>query len=624
MTDQPWQDPRSRAPQPGQSEGSFRYPAPEAPAGAQPGSSAPAAQAYGSAPAPQQPNRPQQGWGSAPRAAQPPVQQPGYAAQQPGYGRQHEGYAAQQPGLPSQQQPGFPSQQQAYGTQQQAYGTQQPGPGSQHAPQPGYGSAPQGSAPHGGPVQGAPGYGVPGPAPQQSRPGYPQGSGFPGVGTGSHPGTGAQQPAPGGYPEQRAYSQSRLRPSVTQEMRSRSQIHQHSGAQLQASWTQQATSAMRREDPTKGADLARLIIGIVVCAVLGLGFLLILLLGALSFRGVGVIIVLLSLLPLSVIIGMVLWFDRWKPQPKLILGLCVLWGAVASVIIVFITQLTSIYALGAFGIDASGDVVGAVVMAPIFEEGAKGIFLVALVLGARKYFEGPLDGWMYGTLIGAGFAFTENLLYLGSAYDDYQSQGLILTFAMRCVVSPLLHSTFTGMAGIAIGLAARRGSWWLTALMWIPGYIVGAFLHGLWNGVATATDDIDPLASIAITLVFSACVSALWFGSGLYLRHEETKQTRLMLGDYANAGWLTHAEVDMLGTWKGRRAGRRWASQFPGGKTEMKAMIRAAASLSSIRERILGGVGGRTEIARERFELDELTQARSRLMASARMPARRP
>ncbi len=428
-----------------------------------------------------------------------------------------------------------------------------------------------------------------------------------------------QPPRP--YPEQRAYAPARFAAPVTQEMRQRSQVHHYSGGQVQGGWTQQATQAFRRrQDPTAGADLARLIVGIIVACLLGLGLLGILLLAAISMRGVGLVIILLSLLPLSVIILTVIWFDRWKPQPKLILGLCVLWGAVAAVIIVLITQLMSIYALRTVGIDASGDVFGAVVMAPIFEEGAKGIFLVVLVLAARKYFEGPLDGWMYGSLIGAGFAFTENLLYLGGVYAEHQAPGLLLTFAMRCVVSPLLHSTFTGLAGMAIGFAARRGAWWMTILMWIPGYLLGAFLHGLWNGTATLTQNMNVVLSLAVTAVLSFFIAALWFGCGLFLRHDEAKQARVMLGDYANAGWMTHNEVQMLGTWAGRRTGKRWASQFPGGLREMKTMIKAAASLASIRERLLAHVGGRSELDRERYELDALTDARSRLMAAAAQP----
>ena len=579
-------------------------------------------------------------WGQQPQGVHQPSSQPGLnqapAAQQPGFGQSHAAPSqprrsapgqAPQAGYGQQAQGGQQTQggHQAYGNQHAQGGWQQPNPQQQ-------GFAPQAHPQH------SPHHPQPGPAQSQQRfaapqrPQHPhqthqpqQAYAQPGqqpqyAPAGQPPAHQVRQQAWGG-PEQRDYQASRFSPTVTQEMRLRTQVQQHQGQEVQAGWTQQATQGIRvggmpLVDPQAGANTARLIVAIVVCSVLGLGLLAILLIGALSFKGVGSLIVLLSLLPLSFIILMVLWFDRWRPQPKLLLGMCILWGAVAAVVLVFITQTLSVFALGAVGINASGDVVGAVVLAPVFEEGAKGILLIALVFLARKYFDGPLDGWMYGSLIGAGFAFTENILYLSNAFSEGQTPGLLLTFAMRCVVSPLLHSTFTAMIGIAIGLAAKRGQWWLILVMAVPGYLAGAFLHGLWNGTATLTSNLPALMSILVILVLAFLVSALWFGTGLFFRFEETKQTRLMLGDYANAGWLTHAEVDMLGTWSGRRTGKNWARQFPGGLKEMKRMIALAASLAALRSRLLSGHAGQAAIKSERYELTEFTQARSRLMAS--------
>ncbi|HLR46651.1 MAG TPA: PrsW family intramembrane metalloprotease, partial [Deinococcales bacterium] len=140
-------------------------------------------------------------------------------------------------------------------------------------------------------------------------------------------------------------------------------------------------------------------------------------------------------------------------------------------------------------------------MAPLFEETTKTVFLVVVVLAARRFFEGPLDGFMYGSLIGAGFAFTENLLYLNGAYENAQATGLITLFFMRCVMSPLLHSSFSALAGLSIGFAARRGQWWMVALMWIPGLIAGMILHGLWNGMASLP--LSPMGSLLLMLGLS-------------------------------------------------------------------------------------------------------------------------
>ena len=56
----------------------------------------------------------------------------------------------------------------------------------------------------------------------------------------------------------------------------------------------------------------------------------------------------------------------------------------------------------------------AAVVAPITEEGAKGLFILLLLWFRRRVIDGVLDGIVYAGLVGVGFAFTENILYLGA------------------------------------------------------------------------------------------------------------------------------------------------------------------------------------------------------------------
>lgn len=501
-----------------------------------------------------------------------------------------------------------------------------------HPGMPPQGAAPQHRGPQGPLPQGMPPHGCPGgprqpgqygsgpvphgaPHPQAQQPGGPYRPA---------PQHGAQQPA------QRVYAQPRFSPTVTQEMRIRHQVQQRSGAPVDAPWATQAARRLPQEDPTAGANIARIVAASIVGAILLLGMLAILIFGAFSFDGAGLLVIGLSAIPLVLIILMVLWFDRWKPQPKLLLLVCLLWGAVASVIMTLIASWFGLVALSIVGLDASGDVFGAVVMAPVIEEITKGVLLVVIVLAARKHFEGPLDGWVYGSLIGAGFAFTENILYLGSAYVENADAGLWQTFIVRCLMSPLLHSTFVACAGVSIGFAARRGAWWLTAIMWLPGLIAGMVLHAVWNGTATltsalvATGAIHVFVSLGILFVLSALIAISWFVLGLVFRHNESTHTRQSLGDYANAGWLTHSEVDMLGTWKGRRAGKRWAGQYPNARDHMRTMIRLAANLAATRTRVLAGVGGETERKVELYLLEQFTMERSALMGAVNHRSHRP
>ena len=428
---------------------------------------------------------------------------------------------------------------------------------------------------------------------------------------------------------QRTYDEGRFAPSHTQALRIQHRVESHQGAPAQAPWTTQAISVTPSvaQKPSDTGDIVRLVIALALGGLLLLGFAIIFLFMTLSSGLVTFVAMFLSFFPLLLIIGMVLWFDRWKPQPKVAMGLCVLWGGVAAVILTLVFQFPLKYVMAGAGVTDESGAIGAVVMAPIFEEITKGMILVAIALAARRYFEGPLDGWVYGSLVGAGFAFTENILYLSNAYVTGMQMGagggtffLIMTFIVRCLLSPLLHSTFTMCAGVTIGLAARRGQWWAIILMWIPGLLAGMLLHALWNGLATFLRPSSSIMAIILIIVPSLLISSIWFGLAIFLQFNETKQTRANLGDYANAGWLTHAEVEMLGTWKGRRAGKRWARQYPSGMQHMKKMIKTSAELATTRMRIVGGIGGAGEQERERYLLDQFTQERSALMHASGQP----
>lgn len=473
---------------------------------------------------------------------------------------------------------------------------QQPGPGShgpgshvppRQIPQPGMNPAPQG---RGNPHLGAP-MGQP---PMQ---GQPQMYG--------------QPPMPG-----RVYEQARFAPTVTQEMRVRARLQAPQQVVSETPWTGAVRQSQPEEEPGSTANIIRLVIAILAVVGLFIGLLVLALLGGLSFGLRLFALVALSAIPLIGIIAYVLWLDRWKPQPKIILGLCLLWGAVAAVTLTLVFSIVGKVALYLAGVGSLPDAYGAVVEAPVVEETTKTVLLVVIVLAARRHFEGPLDGLVYGALIGAGFAFTENVLYLGGAWE--QSGGDLLgTFILRCLCSPLLHTVFCTCAGVTIGFAARKWKWWATVLMWLPGLLVGMLLHAVWNGTMTGLGQINGIASIIGLIVLSFIFTTCWIVLGILLRRSERLHTQNMLGDYANTGWMTHSEVDMLATWKGRKFGKRWADSFPGGKEEMRTMIRTSGDLSTTRMRLLAGVGGQKERDIESFQLKKFASARDRLLAAS-------
>ena len=92
--------------------------------------------------------------------------------------------------------------------------------------------------------------------------------------------------------------------------------------------------------------------------------------------------------------------------------------------------------------------------APLTEEAAKGLFLLLMMTGRRRNELNSLtDCLVYAGLVGAGFAWLEDILYIGSGETVGDS---LLTAAMRLIMAPFAHSLFTTMFGIGVYFALQQ------------------------------------------------------------------------------------------------------------------------------------------------------------------------
>ncbi|MBI5161081.1 MAG: PrsW family intramembrane metalloprotease [Micrococcales bacterium] len=333
--------------------------------------------------------------------------------------------------------------------------------------------------------------------------------------------------------------------------------------------------------------------GLVVAAVLGIALAalaalvaaayLLLSLGAATF-----VAAILALIPLTIVLLGIRWVDRWEPEPLPARIFAGLWGAGVAVVVALAVGAQVDRVLAAGNVDpgsVGAQFFGSVVQAPIVEEGAKGLGVLLVFLVARRLFDGPVDGVVYAATVGAGFAFTENVLYFGRDIAEGGSAGSVaLTFFLRGVLSPFAHVMFTSMTGLAIGIAASRGGRGAGVLAYFLGLIPASLLHALWNGSSYFTN------GLAGYLGFYAIVQIpLFIGLVLivvYLRRQEARQTATRLSEYAAAGWFNPAEVVSLATPAGRRQARAWASRHGRGPA-MRAYIRDATRLAAARQRIV-------------------------------------
>jgi RsiW-degrading membrane proteinase PrsW (M82 family) len=294
----------------------------------------------------------------------------------------------------------------------------------------------------------------------------------------------------------------------------------------------------------------------------------------------------MALVPLAVVLLGIRWIDRWEPEPRGLLIFAFLWGAITSVFVALLVGVSVEIVQDGIGTPTEGrDFLGAVIQAPLAEEGIKGFGILLLFFAARKYFDGPVDGVVYGATIAAGFAFTENILYFGAEIVDSGSVGAAIgVFVVRGLMSPFAHVMFTICTGIAIGLAARRTGAFGGILAYLFGLIPAIFLHALWNGATYVVGDNFLIYYVLVQVpLFIAAVIVV-----VRLRRAESNLTQTRLSEYAMAGWFNPNEIPALATPAGRRQAMAWA-RSNGLTVAMRGYITDSTKLAFIRQRLVTG-----------------------------------
>ncbi|MCL2515360.1 MAG: PrsW family intramembrane metalloprotease [Microbacteriaceae bacterium] len=320
------------------------------------------------------------------------------------------------------------------------------------------------------------------------------------------------------------------------------------------------------------------------------------LVGVLGVTGT-VISGVVALMPLVAVLAVVRWVDRWEPEPFPLRVFSFLWGGGVSIVAALVVDDT----LNRFGheIGVTRDTFFAItVQSPVVEEVAKGVGVLIVFLIAQRTFDGPVDGVVYAATIAAGFAFVENIQYFGLALWNGGEADLAYTFYVRGILSPFAHLTFTSCTGIALGLAASGPrSVGRTILYFLGGLAVAILLHAGFNLGSSLNENGAFFFYLVVELPIFVVMA--WFV--LLARRRDAQLTYRALGLYARAGWLTAAEVDMLGTSAGRRQARHWArAHGPRASRAVRRFIRDATVLAYTRQRIESDHG------RERAQRDEL------------------
>lgn len=294
----------------------------------------------------------------------------------------------------------------------------------------------------------------------------------------------------------------------------------------------------------------------------------------------------LSSLAMTIVVLAYLWLDRWEPEPPRLLILAFLWGASVAVVIATILQLTLEAAINP-GQTETVSPWSIALGAPITEEAAKGLFLLVMMVGRRRNELNSLtDCLVYAGLVGAGFAWLEDILYIGGG--DSVSDSLA-TAALRLIIGPFAHSLFTTMFGIGVFFALQQRSSVAKALYVLIGYAGAVIMHALWNGSSLLSVE----AYFLTYLFWMVPVFVLIIVLGVSSRRREQRIVAEKLPGMVAAGLVAPNEATWLGSLRSRKSAIGAAKQF-GGKPAAKSVKNFAAQvveLAFVRDRIDRGFG---------------------------------
>ena len=344
----------------------------------------------------------------------------------------------------------------------------------------------------------------------------------------------------------------------------------------------------------------------------------------------------LAVLPVPLLIAVFRWLDRVEPGPWRNLTFSFAWGACAAALIAIVANSFATRWIATATADpSSADTLGATVIAPIVEESAKAAAVLLVFLFRRRDFTGIVDGVVIAGVTATGFAFTENILYLGTAFGTDQLNGdgglasvTAVTFFVRVIMSPFAHPLFTVLTGVGFGIAALSADRHQVRRVLLPitGLLLAMAMHAMWNGSSTFGE----YGFFAVYAAFMMPAFGLLTWLVIWTRQRELGTVRTELPAYATAGWLTMPEPFVLGSMRARRVAREYATHH-GGRAAGRAVAQYeayATSLAFLRHRGRRGRAGTDFVARERELLWELWArrhvARPALAYAARATAPAP
>jgi RsiW-degrading membrane proteinase PrsW (M82 family) len=322
----------------------------------------------------------------------------------------------------------------------------------------------------------------------------------------------------------------------------------------------------------------------------------------------------LATLPVPLYVAAALWIDRYESEPAWTLVTAFAWGALVAVFIAAFVNTLSSLVVASLVSDEAGSFFGAVFSAPIVEESAKAAVLFGLYFWKHDEFDGVIDGIVYASMVGLGFAMTENIQYYGSAALEGGLGGGLTLFILRGLLAPFSHPLFTSMTGIGLGLATQSKNRLVKFCAPVGGLLLAMFLHSLWNFSASMGAALYFIVYFLIMVpMFVAVLVSIYFAL-----QREGRIVREHLRHDLEQGRLTQTELEILASVSGRM-GASFRALTRGGYRSWRTrreFNRVASELAFHRNRVAQGRAVSDGAAVEALYVRQLTELRGQFNIS--------
>jgi protease PrsW len=274
-------------------------------------------------------------------------------------------------------------------------------------------------------------------------------------------------------------------------------------------------------------------------------------------------LVILYAVPVAFVVYRIDLFER---EPIQLLIAALIWGGIIAT------------SLAVYANDAWGSVVGkvapayaldwgAAIVAPPVEEILKLAGVVLLWSIVSDEFDGPLDGFVYGAMVGLGFTVVEDIMYfMSSVYASGIDQNgpVFDSFFIRVIGGGLYgHVVFAGLTGMGFAYFVTSKAALRRRLAWFVGCFAAAYVaHSFWNSpllndvLANGGDAPSSFQVIAWCTLKGLPFLALLVVLVVLASRSEERTFRDLIAGEPDGTLLPEPEVKALGSLWSRRSAR--------------------------------------------------------------------